>query len=128
VPGTHNLEREQSRPNEFTLQAADILLQSDTLVGNHIKQVIYAGHAWHQRERGRRTTNLATTSYDWRPRCRPALYVIDCRAVMASAGSSQPRHLVVLFISSLAFLHINAMTALTKRIAPQRPSFSLAWS
>ena len=51
-----------TRPNEFILQAADILLHCDTLASKQIKHVIYAGHAWHQREHGRRTANLATTS------------------------------------------------------------------
>lgn len=48
----------------FSLQAADILMHSDTLASYQIKHVIYAGHAWHQRERGRgrRTTNLATVA------------------------------------------------------------------
>jgi hypothetical protein len=47
------------RSHEFSLQAADILMHSDTLASNQIKHVIYAGHAWHQRERGRSTANLA---------------------------------------------------------------------
>lgn len=46
----------------FSLQAADILMHSDTLASYQIKHVIYAGHAWHQRERGRRTGNLATVA------------------------------------------------------------------
>jgi hypothetical protein len=46
----------------FSLQAADILMHSDTLASYQIKHVIYAGHAWHQRERGRKTANLATVA------------------------------------------------------------------
>jgi hypothetical protein len=48
-------EEERYRPNEFFLQAADILLHYDTLASDQIKHVIYAGHAWHQREHGRST-------------------------------------------------------------------------
>ena len=46
----------------FSLQAADILMHSDTLASYQIKHVIYAGHACHQRERGKRTANLATVA------------------------------------------------------------------
>jgi hypothetical protein len=43
--GSHNTVQEnvQYRPDDFlSLQAADILMHSDTLASNQIKQVIYA--------------------------------------------------------------------------------------
>jgi hypothetical protein len=54
-------ERERSRTNQFFLQAADTTAVRYTRQ-RQIKHVIYAGHAWHQDERGRSTANLATTS------------------------------------------------------------------
>ena len=62
--GSHTTLQEivRYRPNDFLPAGRGYTNAQRYTCQLQIKHVIYAGHAWHQRERGRRTANLDTVA------------------------------------------------------------------